>query len=196
MFPPALAVTVTGRFGDPAQRVAAKIGRSASIVFLIVFSRRVSAFFREDDRRRFAGTGIGDNLVHRFDRFRRGFRRDLQRQADRLRQIHEAHRDVVLQTVADRLPFRGKFGEGIVNGAARFGGVVQQQRHRRFHARVGGQRQHILGVGRAFDQNQIRPQFRQRLHYTARRTGSVVADAENRGVVHGRRCYETSRQAR
>ena len=192
MLPPALAVAVTGRFGDPAQRIAAQIGQRGSAVLRIVLGRLVTVFFREGDRWGFGSGG----LVHRLDRLRRRFRFAFQRQADRLWQIHEAHRDVVLQAVADRLPFRGEFGEGIVDGATRFGGIVQQQRHRRFHVGVGGQRQHALGVGRTFDQNQIRSQLRQRLQHAARRTRPMMADAENRGVVHGRPRYETSRQAR
>ena len=179
MFPPAFAIAITGRFRDPAQRIAAQFGP-------LWASRRRRGIRRLCDRLDCFHliSAIGSRFRHS-----RCCRVDLQRQAHRLRQVHEAHRHALLQAIADCLPFRGKAGEGVIDGVARFAGIVQQQRHRRPQVRINHQRQQILGIGWSFHQDQIRLQRCQRRQHAACRTGAMMADTEQRrrgGLGHGR----------
>ena len=136
VFTPAFAIAITRRLGDPAQRVAADVGEDGILIAIsILVLRLVFSMLRLNIFR------FSSGLIHRSGRLRHRLCFNIQHHADRLRQIHEAHRRLATQSVLNGLPFRGKFGERIINGAARFGGIVDQQGHRRFHAGIRSQRQ-------------------------------------------------------
>ena len=71
-------------------------------------------------------------------------------------QVAEAHGDVVLVRVDDRAPLGREARERPERGAARLVRHVREQRDGRRHLLVRGQRQQLVGVGRAFDQDRVR----------------------------------------
>jgi len=75
---------------------------------------------------------------------------------DRQREIHEADRHTALLREPDRLPFGRERGKRIEDGAPRRLRPIHQQRNRRAHRRIRRKRQHRVGVGRTFNQHEIR----------------------------------------
>ena len=157
--PPAFAVGVAGGFGQEADGVLP--------VWLVFGSWR---------RTWFCAFGVGRLNVRFNGRWRLG-------ELKGLGQVHEAHGYVGSKAVADRLPFRGELGEGIVDGAAWGVGYEDEQRHGRGHFGFQGEGKDVVGVGRAFDQETVGSEFDQGSKEAAGRTGSVVAYSEDVDVV-------------
>ena len=84
------------------------------------------------------------------------------------------------------LPLGREYREGIVSRMLWLFRVVDEKGYGRFHVRMCQQRQHCFRIGRAFDQNAIGGETFQRRAQTSSRTGAVVTNAEDVGlIVHG-----------
>jgi hypothetical protein len=95
-----------------------------------------------------------------------------------LGQVHETHRKLLTEGELDGLPLRREHCKGIVDGALRLFRVVNEQRDRRLHLGVKGQRQYALGIRWSLDEDAIRLHRLQRAPQAPRRTGSMVPDAK------------------
>ena len=174
--PPALRVVVPGRAGQQAMGPPAAprpLGRAGCSVRALVRSLRPARRCRCSGRSVFVVLGVGFFVVAVGQDHGRG-------------QVAEAHRHLVLGGPAQRLPFRREHRERPERGDPRCPGHVGQQRHRRAHARVRGQRQQRVGVGRPLDQHDVRADPVQLGHHRPGRARPVVPDAQHRDPVRAR----------
>ncbi len=98
------------------------------------------------------------------------------RQLVRGRQITEPDRDARVQRVPDRLPLRREHREGPERRLLRLPGHVAEQRHRRPHLRVRGQRDQPVRLRRSLDQHDVRALLLQGRPHRPRRPRSVMPD--------------------
>ena len=151
-FPPEFAVSVPGGLGGSGERVAAETAG--------VFVGQRGVFF---------GGGFIFLLL-------------VERHAVALRQVHKPHRHIVGQRPAHRLPLGRKLRERVERRLFGRVGTVDEQRNRRTHFRVRGERDQRVRIRRAFDQNRLRPDGFQRRQHPPRRPRPVVADTEDMEV--------------
>jgi hypothetical protein len=127
-----------------------------------------------------------------------------ERERVRRGQVHEAHRDVRVQRPADRHPLRGEPGQRPERRLARLVRDVCEQRHRRAHRLVRGERDDGVRLGRPLDEQHLRAARLQRGPHGARRARPVVPHAQQQRPVRPssprsglvRHQAPTSRQAR
>lgn len=97
-----------------------------------------------------------------------------QGQAVRRRQVDETDRHVPLQGPADRDPLRGELGQRPERGTPRLVHDMRQQRDRRHHVLVGGERHQHVRLGRPLDQDDTRTGRVERGPHSPGRTGAVM----------------------
>jgi hypothetical protein len=95
-----------------------------------------------------------------------------------LRQIDEAHRDALLQRVAERLPLGGEDRQRVEDRLVRYGARIDQERDGRLHLRVREERDERVAFGRTFDQHDVGRELLQRGAHASSAARSVMADAE------------------
>ena len=93
-------------------------------------------------------------------------------------QVAEPDRDARVQRVRDRLPLRREHRERPERRLPRLPGHVAEQRHRRPHVRVRGQRDQLVRLRRALDQHDVGALSGQGGPHRPRRSGPVVPDPE------------------
>ncbi len=114
-------------------------------------------------------------------------------------QVDEAGRDVVLQRPADRGPLRGEPGQRPEGRTAGLVHRVGEQRDRRPHVLLGGERDQRVRLGRALDQHHVRTGLVEGGAHRPRRPGAVVPHPEQQrcgGVPAAVAHAPASRQAR
>jgi hypothetical protein len=94
-------------------------------------------------------------------------------------QIDEANRPAASERPAQRLPFRRVDGQRIEARVCRIVPAVQENRDRRPHRGRGGEPQHLIGIGRTFDQHHRRIEPVERRPQALGRARPVMADAED-----------------
>ena len=180
--PPGLAVVIAGERREIMQRIAPDLCR-----FRIGRRRWLRRRSGRLIRRVVAVFSLGLGIV------RLGFL-GARRQPMRHRQIDETHRTALRQCPTHCLPFRR---EGRERKEARIARIVlgmNQQCHRRRHRRRGREADHLVGIGRPFDQHDRRIGGLQRSQQRARRARPVVADTEQMQPVGVRGRHIRSRQ--
>lgn len=98
------------------------------------------------------------------------------------REVDEADLGARVQGPAQRHPLRGELGHRPERGPARVVHHMGEQRDRRPHVRVGGEREQPVGLGRALDEHGPGARRLQRRPHGPRRPGPVVAHAEQPGA--------------
>ncbi len=103
----------------------------------------------------------------------------VEREPVALRQVHETHRHVVRQRPTQRLPLGRKLRERVERRALRFVGSVDEQRDRRAHLRVRGERDQRVGIRRPLDEQRLRSDGFQRRQHPPRRPRPMMTNAED-----------------
>ncbi len=96
------------------------------------------------------------------------------------REVDEPGGDAVLQRPAQSHPFRAELGHRVERRDAWFVGRVDEERDRGPHPRIRDQIDQVRGVRRSFHEQGVRLQPLELGEHAPRRTGAVVADAEDR----------------